>query len=295
MAALGAVEFRLMYTRADRYSSLWQDCHDIIPVVSQAGCFRRLDYAFPLPGIDREIRLVYFSDLHWDFSLADYFAPLAAALTAASADYLIFGGDLFGLPESAVSAWEWLAALPARYGRMAVLGNREAALQWKPATFWREAYARYGYRCLINECWQGEVGHPCFCGLDDYRYGQPVWGDCRSRSASGVGVVTLSHNPDAVAEAGGEFVGHLVLCGHTHGGQLNFPWLGPLYTSSHYGRQFLQGMRVRPSDGALCHISTGVGASGFGLYRRRFRCPPQFSCLRLCPSAGSTAVTNATI
>lgn len=283
MAAGGAAgDDLVMYTRPDRSTPLWQASAEPAPSVARAGCFRRLDYVLPRPGLSREIRLVYFSDLHWDPVLLPYFAPLAAAMAAASPDYLIFGGDLFGLPESAVSAWEWLAALPARCGRLAVLGNREAALHWKPASFWREAYGRYGYRCLINASWEAEAGELVFYGLDDYRYGQPDWNGCRRQETAMT--ITLSHNPDAVAEAGGGFVGHLVLCGHTHGGQFNFPWLGPLYTSSHYGRQFLQGMLVRPEDGTLCHVSAGVGASGFGLCRRRFRCPPQFSCIRLLPA-----------
>lgn len=278
----------VMYTQPDRSTHLWLKSAEPAASVVQAGCFQRLDYTLTRPGLTREIRLVYFSDLHWDAALRPYFAPLASALAAASPDYLIFGGDLFGLPESAASAWEWLAALPARCGRLAVLGNREAALRWKPAEFWGETYGRYGYRCLINAGWEAETGQLSFYGLDDYRYGQPDWRGCRQQGAATT--VALSHNPDVVAEAGDGFVGHLVLCGHTHGGQFNFPWLGPLYTSSRYGRQFLQGMLVRPGDGALCHVSTGVGASGFGLYRRRFRCPPQFSCIRLLPAPAQPGV-----
>ena len=64
----------------------------------------------------------------------------------------------------------------------------------------------------------------------------------------------------------------LMLCGHTHGGQIGVPglaeWLAPVRDKTH-----LEGSQNR--EGRLIHITRGVGS----LYGVRFWCRPQVSLL----------------
>jgi predicted MPP superfamily phosphohydrolase len=84
-------------------------------------------------------------------------------------------------------------------------------------------------------------------------------------------VVLLNHNPDARADLMA-YRWHLMLSGHTHGGQCGIPFiekrLAPVKDKSH-----LEGLRER--EGRLIHISRGVG----NLHGVRFLCRPQVSLL----------------
>ena len=222
--------------------------------------------------------LFFMSDLHWDGSNRRIYLALAEEIAALEPDFLLFGGDLGVFSDSIDGAVAWLKSLKARKGKFAVAGNRESCLNWLDVDFWRAAYAKADFRFLCNET--VDAGCMTLCGIDDFRFGRPDWGvlaNCdRSRP-----VVSFTHNPDAAGAAGiDEYLGDIVLCGHTHGGQICLPLIGPLYTSSEFGRQFLHGWTTR-DDGTLCNVSSGIGESGFGFVRRRVRCPREAVFMRL--------------
>jgi predicted MPP superfamily phosphohydrolase len=80
--------------------------------------------------------------------------------------------------------------------------------------------------------------------------------------------LVLSHTPDnvyALAEQGAT----AVFAGHTHGGQMRVPWLGPLIVPSRYGRRFDRGHF--DVEGTHLYVSAGVGADAPPL---RLWCPP---------------------
>ena len=67
------------------------------------------------------------------------------------------------------------------------------------------------------------------------------------------------HSPETIGHTTGHFLGHLVLTGHTHAGQLRIPGFGALYTSTPYGKQFESGWYRRPSDGTWMMVTAGIG------------------------------------
>lgn len=79
--------------------------------------------------------------------------------------------------------------------------------------------------------------------------------------------VILAHNPDTVTRLK-DFPGDLVLSGHTHGGQINLPWLWKRFTSME-NRQFKSGMH-QILDKSL-YISRGLG----GVIPFRFNTRPE--------------------
>ncbi|MDX1992597.1 MAG: metallophosphoesterase [bacterium] len=82
----------------------------------------------------------------------------------------------------------------------------------------------------------------------------------------------LTHSPDVAPEA--DSAGYdLYLCGHTHGGQLRLPFIGPLLTGSHVGRRFVMGRY--DLQNLTLYTSRGVGMEGWGAPRARFLCPPE--------------------
>ncbi|MBA3871407.1 MAG: metallophosphoesterase [Anaerolineae bacterium] len=82
----------------------------------------------------------------------------------------------------------------------------------------------------------------------------------------------LMHPPDIAPEAN-ELGIDLYLCGHTHGGQIRFPLIGAVFSSSHLGKQFIMG-RYELGTTTL-YTSRGVGLEGLGAPRARFLCPPE--------------------
>ncbi len=86
--------------------------------------------------------------------------------------------------------------------------------------------------------------------------------------------IGLSHSPDQIGWARRRQL-DLMLAGHTHGGQIRVPLLGPLVAPSHYGSKFASGVfYLQPT---LMHVSRGLS----GVHPFRWFCPPEASVLTL--------------
>ncbi|OGL43346.1 MAG: hypothetical protein A2161_03635 [Candidatus Schekmanbacteria bacterium RBG_13_48_7] len=90
-------------------------------------------------------------------------------------------------------------------------------------------------------------------------------------------VLLLYHSPDLFPDAAGKV--DLYLGGHTHGGQVCIPGIGPLTTSSMYGRKYYAGKYTE--NGTIAYISRGLGMEGLGAPRIRFFCPPELVMISL--------------
>jgi uncharacterized protein len=92
--------------------------------------------------------------------------------------------------------------------------------------------------------------------------------------------VAVVHTPDAIHWARRLNI-DLVLAGHTHGGQVRIPMIGPLVAPSNYGSKFASGVfYLKPT---LMHVSRGIA----GTHPLRWRCPPEVSLLTLVSPVGS--------
>ncbi len=75
-----------------------------------------------------------------------------------------------------------------------------------------------------------------------------------------------------------------MLAGHTHGGQIRIPLVGPLVAPSHYGSEFASGVfYLKPT---LMHVSRGLS----GVHPFRWFCPPEISILTLRNPSPSSEV-----
>lgn len=86
-------------------------------------------------------------------------------------------------------------------------------------------------------------------------------------------MVLLSHNPDSKSELA-EYPWDLMLCGHTHGGQLWIPLLGAPFAPVR-DKRFVKGLG-RWNDRWI-HVTKGVGS----LHHMRLNCPPEVSLVTL--------------
>ena len=88
----------------------------------------------------------------------------------------------------------------------------------------------------------------------------------------------LYHSPDLIREATRAGI-DLYLCGHTHGGQIRFPFIGALVTASKFWKRYEMGHYVEGNTNL--YVSRGIGMEGRGAPRARFLCPPEIELFEL--------------
>lgn len=182
-----------------------------------------------------------------------------------------------------------LQGLQAKYGVYAILGNHDG---WYNLLEVRKQLERNGYQVLENEAVSIEkngeklriVGLP-----DSLSWKSPEDKNKNAREALAklneqVGtVVVLTHNPDDIENnIGGNLPSPdtvLFLAGHTHGGQVRFPYFGAPIIPANHGQKYAAGL-VRETD-VDAFITTGVGTS---ILPVRFGVPPEIAVLTVNPA-----------
>ena len=230
---------------------------------------RRLTLVLPdWPRTERPLRIAFLSDFHTGCH-ADDLARLQSIIAEAAShgpDLALYGGDFvnmmaFGggrVPPRAIAAI--LAELDAPLGRFAVLGNHDYDYG---ADEIAAALTRSGIAVLDDE------RHALsFAGAAIDLIGIPDARVHRGRAAallSGVATrgptLVLAHDPYWFAHLPPG--PHLMLAGHTHGGQICLPGIGPLINMSRAPLAWTHGLIV--ADGRHMYVTSGLGMSGLPL------------------------------
>lgn len=169
------------------------------------------------------------------------------------------------------------ARLNPKHGIVAVLGNHD---RWNSALNCSRKFNENGIEMLINR-WISIGGSTAskslkLYGTDDYSTGIPETPESLDSST-----IIISHNPDFFAELGKDAVFGLGLSGHTHGGQINLPLIGPIALNIQ-NPQLIQGLASL--NGSPIFVSRGVGTSGLPW---RFNCPPEVNVITLRAAPGA--------
>jgi uncharacterized protein len=91
--------------------------------------------------------------------------------------------------------------------------------------------------------------------------------------------VVLGHGPDFSL---GHIDADLLVAGHTHGGQVRLPFVGPLVTLSAVPRAWAAGVTALPKGRTLV-VSRGVGMERGPAPRLRFLCRPEIVIVEVTP------------
>ncbi len=240
----------------------------------------------PLPEAHEQLaglRIGFITDTH----IGPTFSPsdlqrAVGLLVKEKPDLILMGGDYASeSPRYAEPAARAVAPLVgvARLGAYAVLGNHDMESGAKKIT---AALLAQGVRVLRNESAAIETGNGTLwiAGVDEVSHFNH---DARSTFAQippGEAILALWHEPD-LADQAAERGAFAQLSGHTHGGQIRFPIIGPLVLPR-FGRRFMRGKI--PVEGMTLYVSRGAG-----VYRppARFRCPPEVTLITLGTSGQS--------
>jgi uncharacterized protein len=238
-----------------------------------------------LPPAFEGLRIVQMSDLHFSGLVPEaYLEKCIEMANALEPDLVFLTGDYItmeGWSRRADTTRNYIEPLPkilrnlhGRHGRFAVLGNHDVTVNPRAVT---AALGEAGIRVLRDErvaLSRGKERLPVV-GLADFGT-QAV---NQERAFEGISpdepTLILMHNPDLFG-VGMKHRNGLVFAGHTHGGQVLIPFLGPIYVPSRFGTKYLSG---RFQKGELCMlVNRGVGVIR---YRVRLNCRPEITLVTL--------------
>ena len=230
--------------------------------------FVMTEYEVNAPNKLKNKSIVFFSDTHFRKSQFPY-AELTEYINALKTDWIVFGGDLINDMSYCTSAIEFLSQLKAKKAKLAVLGNWEMRrIKWATHEFWDTFFKKSGFRLLADSIYNSSPLH--FIGINPFTeiaILPPV--------PSGYCSCLISHYPDTVIDIfnAEDFKKiDLILCGHTHGGQIRLPYLGALKTSNNYWKLLEYGHYQNKNTQSNMIISNGIGYSG---PKYRFLCKPE--------------------
>jgi predicted MPP superfamily phosphohydrolase len=128
---------------------------------------------------------------------------------------------------------------------------------------------------LHNDCRQVIVGSGGLniCGLGEYSCGKTLTQAAFEGYEKRYPGILLLHNPDGVPLLR-EVPGDIILCGHTHGGQVNLPWIWRKCALMEHP-QFKQGLV--PFFNKWVYINRGLGS----IFPFRWFAPPELLLLTL--------------
>jgi predicted MPP superfamily phosphohydrolase len=166
-----------------------------------------------------------------------------------------------------------LKSLKAPLGIYAVLGNHD---WWYSGLRVRQAFEANGIPVLDDEVTEIKWHDKSFwlVGLADLWTRPQHINETIAKVPAGSTIIALTHNPDIFPRLPQSV--SLLLAGHTHGGQVNFPLFGTPIVPSRFGRKYTAGHVFE--DGHHLFITTGIGIS---ILPVRFRVPPEIVSLTI--------------
>lgn len=238
-------------------------------------------------GIDTAppLRILHLSDFHLSPVVSlEFIAESIALGLAQRPDVIALTGDYFtNVLDDAAGFAAVLARLSAAAPTFACLGNHDGGPWTRRAggnATIDEALALLRaarITCLHNEGFSVPIkGRPLqLIGVGDLWSGMcdPAAALARTPDRGAATRILLSHNPDAKEQLR-PFDWDLLLCGHTHGGQLRLPFIGTPFAPV-ADKRYVEGLH-RWQERWL-HVTRGVG----NLHGLRFNCRPQVSVIEL--------------
>lgn len=206
---------------------------------------------------EKRMRLVFFSDLHIGEAMTpDYIARAVKLIQDQQPDLILCGGDF--IDHRAVYAYDprvmaSLRSLHAPLGVYYVLGNHEYRDDLEANIRW---VSEVGGTLLRDSIAFPGDGPLTLIGRDDWVNGDRKPFEVIANEADPLRgpVVLMEHTPASIDSIGDSPV-DLILCGHTHGGQI---WPGQLMVWWRYG--MVSG--TRPVGEREVCISSGIGSAG---------------------------------
>lgn len=223
------------------------------------------------------LTMTHLSDLHFTGTMTkDFHNEVVRQANALNSDMIAITGDLIDKRKCMSWLGEILGKLTAPHGVYFVLGNHDLRVRDEDGI--RRELTRRGLIDLGGKCAKERVRNceivlagnelPWFLPAADMR-------DCPpARDETDPLRILLSHAPDQLPWAKRNQI-DLMLAGHTHGGQIQLPILGPILSPSRFGVRYCSGSFYEAPT--LMHVSRGVSGTRYV----RYQAPPELTKLVL--------------
>jgi len=232
-----------------------------------------------LPEAFSGFRIVHLSDLHYGFLVPlELIRHVVYRANQLKPDLITCTGDYVHKRNSTAEIeqiWPVLSQLKAPSGVYSVLGNHDHWANTARSDYWLKR-TRQDLRHKVVRI-ERDGQNLWLAGAGD------LWEDQRnldfmlSRIPDPECRIVLAHNPDSADTAFSKRV-DLMISGHTHGGQVDIPFVGtPVLPVRN--KNYSSGLK-RSLRGSKVFISKGIG---WAVYPIRFNCYPEIAVLELFP------------
>ena len=216
------------------------------------------------------LRVALLSDLHRGPVISrEYLESVVSQVNALKPDLVLMPGDFVSRSDRYFpDLTEVLSKFRPTIASLATLGNHD---NWEGTESAKQAITRAGVLLLHNRSVvlnserqivsQANRGL-CLAGVDDLGSGKPDLGEALRGVGSNLPRLLMSHNPDLAEDESALALNvrvDLQLSGHTHGGQIVLPGIGPLVSGSRHGLKYISGWAEGPQWPVF--VTRGVGTS----------------------------------
>jgi uncharacterized protein len=228
------------------------------------------------PALDG-LSILHLSDFHFTGRIGkEFFQELTRLAMESPPDLIALTGDFVDNADCIDWIPDALGALTARYGVYFILGNHDPRMGQVPRL--RRALVDVGFVDLAGRWLKLDINGRSVVLAGNEMPWIPPAPDMRDCPAEIGGVrplrLLLAHTPDQLPWARRHDF-DLMLAGHTHGGQIRLPWIGPIFCPSRHGLEYAAGVFHEPPT--VLHVSRGVS----GETPSRWFCPPEIARLVL--------------
>jgi uncharacterized protein len=187
-----------------------------------------------LPGSFSGFRLVQISDIHMGgwmnierlTHLLDIVMGLSPNLVAITGDFVLGHNDVQTSIAEMGEMELALKVLTTHFPTLAVLGNHD---YWLDAPAVLAMLERSGVQTLVNSAHKVQMGDEFILigGMDDVREGDGRINQLLAKLPAEGCAILMAHEPDFAVKSAATGRFDLQISGHSHGGQVNLPFIGP--------------------------------------------------------------------
>ena len=235
-----------------------------------------------IPESFNDFKILQFSDVHFGFHYdREQLIKLINQIEKMNFDLIVFTGDLTDDPSLIAEKQfeeitEELFRLHADYGKYWIYGNHDHG-GYGTQTI-KQVMENSGFRLLKNETVLVEKDNDMISlsGLDDVMLGRPDLNALIDESYEHLFNILLCHEPD-FADRTKQYPYDVQLSGHSHGGQIQLPFIGPIVTPA-LGEKYVEGHYELGSRPLNLFVSRGIGTTRLPF---RFLCRPEINLFTL--------------
>jgi len=234
-----------------------------------------------LPEAFAGMKIVFLSDIHYGVLFReDRVRSLVNTVNALEPDLILMGGDYAEDSDGAIEFFALHPGFRAKYAVLAAVGNHDRTEPESNLQKLKQAMVDDGVIPLVNDAWMLEKDGKrlAVAGVDDVYNGFPDMEKVRRLCRGADFTLFIPHTPDVVPQvctANEKPFCDLILCGHTHGGQVTL-FGHSVHPTAKTKDRYRSGWFHE--NGADILVSNGVGTSGFPV---RLGAPPQMHLLTL--------------